>query len=530
MKTILLLQAIFFYLILNAQNDISDQVSWGEFTKVNKKFRSPEVIGQDGKDIFMLRFTKRKTFIERYNLNSLRLEKTTLLGLKSPKNKKMSLRSAFMLMDRPVLIAKYYDKRYKTTHYYAQIIDVSTLTPSKTVSLDQVFKTYKLNIDIANNEELVFSMFLQHTETKRKFKDAPVKPVYTAKLYDDDLSLMEEFEIDIPIPGFNTLARQIGNNGRVYILGHELLVTKDQSKLINRKRVVEGDSYVLTIDPGTGDMEQQKIQLGNGRKIEMMGFSILDNGNIQIVGLLGKESGGTDGSFSILYDNNLNEISQSEHIFEDEFITQTWSERAQKKADRKNQRRALQGKEKDTPEFYSYYIDHIVQREDGSSLMLAEQYYVVVTSHTYTDANGNRTTTYTYHYYYNDIIAVSFDENGEYEWKQLIEKRQVSVNDGGYYSSYFIVNSEDKTSIIFNEFVSNLKEKGSSTRKDRKTVIGLKATLSREGELTKEKLFEFPEENRLRIVPKICEDSGDGIIFLYARNKKGHKFGTINLN
>ena len=83
---------------------------------------------------------------------------------------------------------------------------------------------------------------------------------------------------------------------------------------------------------------------------------------------------------------------------------------------------------------------------------MAEQFYIRVVTTTTTSANGGTTTTTTY-YYYNDIIALNFDENGELVWKTVIDKYQMSVNDGGYYSSFFTILQGNDINIIYNDAI-----------------------------------------------------------------------------
>ena len=78
---------------------------------------------------------------------------------------------------------------------------------------------------------------------------------------------------------------------------------------------------------------------------------------------------------------------------------------------------------------------------------------------------------------------------------------------------YFIVEDDDYIHLIYNE-----------------GMTAVKVTLDPEGETTKENIIRFTEEKRMRLVPKNCSEMGDGEVFLYARGRKGSKFGTLNLN
>ena len=167
-------------------------------------------------------------------------------------------------------------------------------------------------------------------------------------------------------------------------------------------------------------------------------------------------------------------------------------------------------------------------------MMLAEQYYVREVTRTYTDSQGNTRTTTTYYYYYNNIIAVNFDKNGNYEWKKTIRKHQISTNDGGYYSSYFVVQNGNDVNIIYNDQESSLENKEEASTKvtvtRNKNIIGLQVTVSENGEISKGKLFSFEDENAMRLVPKVCENTGNGLVFLFAKGKKGNMLGTLRVD
>ena len=172
----------------------------------------------------------------------------------------------------------------------------------------------------------------------------------------------------------------------------------------------------------------------------------------------------------------------------------------------------------------------MIVKPDGTTTLLAEQYYVHVVTTTTTSANGGTTTTTTYYYYYNDIIALNFEENGELVWKTVIDKHQMSVNDGGYFSSFFTILQGNDINIVYNDRESNMVDtEGMSVaekKKLRRNIIGKRVLLSDDGEQASEKIFEF-EEGGLRLVPKVCGAVDENTTFLYARAGSGDKIGLI---
>src|SRR5690606_15582769 len=131
------------------------------------------------------------------------------------------------------------------------------------------------------------------------------------------------------------------------------------------------------------------------------------------------------------------------------FLTQYKSEKETKKIEKKQE----QGKD---IEMYQFDLDELIIREDGGAYLIGEQYYVRIVTTTTTTSNGGTITRTNYYYNYHDIIVTSFRPDGSIEWWEKIPKRQVSANDGGFYSSYVRAIHNDRLHFIFNDNVENL--------------------------------------------------------------------------
>ncbi|TVR77854.1 MAG: hypothetical protein EA412_09985 [Chitinophagaceae bacterium] len=74
--------------------------------------------------------------------------------------------------------------------------------------------------------------------------------------------------------------------------------------------------------------------------------------------------------------------------------------------------------------------------------------------------------------YFNDILVVAYDKNGNYLWHNVLIKKQISEDDRGFFSSYYLVRTPDRLRLIFNEeifYQTNINEyiideKGRSNR------------------------------------------------------------------
>jgi hypothetical protein len=94
----------------------------------------------------------------------------------------------------------------------------------------------------------------------------------------------------------------------------------------------------------------------------------------------------------------------------------------------------------------TFEIRDFIPRTDGGLVALVESYFsYVVTTYTY---NGAMMTTY--HYVGNEILAININPDGTIEWLTVIEKKQHTTNDNGYYLSFADAVVNDKIYLLFN--------------------------------------------------------------------------------
>lgn len=527
------------------ETEFNGEIKWSELFPVNRSTASPEIIGHNGESIFLTRLIKGKRYVEKYSLSTLTLQKSLRIELEYEEND-LTVSDQFMLNNEPVLLAGYFDKRTKTAATYLVTIDPETLTPGTPKKITTTFMENMKNIGIASaimpqgmlNSAMANGIVIS-PDKKMAYTSYPADALdrdaaitnYNSKsvIIDENLDVIEGAEYKFPYPSFVPVQTRLSNDGQVYYLGYELEIDEEERKRIfGGARFKMGKIHLVVLDPESGDYLTYD-PVFEGRQVEMMTFNFTDDGGLAIGGLTSTEGNGVNGCFYIKLDKDLNEVSSSTDDFETDFITASWSEKKKEDLEKKQNR----GRDVEEPQLYNYYIDHLITKPDGSSLMLAEQYYVRVVTHTYSTPNGGTQTTTTYYYYYNDIIALNFDKSGDLLWKKVIHKKQVSTNDGGYYSSYFVVQDGNDVNIIYNDnevnYVDTEGMSNAELKALKRSTIGACVRLDADGEITKQKLFEF-EEGGLRLVPKICNAASADLVFLYARSVKGDKVGTIQFN
>jgi len=549
MKKITLFLCILIFQTASAQDKIEEfegEIKWSELFAQSKYISAPDIIGQDGEFVYLTRVLKKKTYIEKYNLRTLALSQSMVLDL-TYNDQKLKLLSKFMFNDRPVLYTSFYNEKTKTNYCFVQTVDKSTLIPSKPIVVSQVVRpkskgiisnmtmasasesgTLSADFLVSENKSLGYTLELIYEDQLKK-DDPLVVSNMKGKLFDENLKIIEENDFMLPYPSFSIINTKLSNEGLIYMAGYQTSTEKSNNGIIRRDVTVYGDLEVLVLDLESGEIEVLDVSLGD-RIVNSFTFKIDNEGSFIISGLMGKEKGGISGCFYAKYNSSLKEEAINFVDFEEDFITQDWSDKSKEKLEKQNKKNENKGEEGRNPNLYNYKIRDLIVKPDGTSTLLAEQYYVREVTRTYTTSNGGTRTETTYYYYYKDIIALNFDENGDLVWKTVIDKYQMSTNDGGYYSSFFTILDGNDINIIYNDRESNAADTEGMTNAQikalRRTTVGVRVLLNEEGGQAKEKLFEF-EEGGLKLVPKVCESAGDQIGFLYARSNKGDKIGIV---
>ena len=112
---------------------------------------------------------------------------------------------------------------------------------------------------------------------------------------------------------------------------------------------------------------------------------------------------------------------------------------------------------------------------------------------------------------------INIDPDGQIEWAKKILKRQHTTNDGGFYSSFFMVVNGEHLNFLFN------------TRIKRENILNV-ATLDANGKEQIDELVRSKSRSKMRIRPKSCEQITDNEFIIYAVGKKSYSFARVVLN
>lgn len=510
-----LLLVICFPLMLSAQMEIT----WGIPQKKPRKTAITQMLGEDGAFVYTLRseyslFGNHDPIIERYKLNDLSLDYTKVISLAGPQRNELSLDAIYFMGGNILIFAHDYDREKDVNLLYAKILDEhSTL-----------IKNWSLVAKIAAEKKSNPGSFYTGMSTDSNHILVVVNPPYdayadekfTLELLDKDLKSLWKKEI---IPPYKDEFFALDNfivaaNDDVYMMA---TVSKDKSVMSRQERRSMPTYYhaVLMYEHETDYLKEYKVSL-DPKFISDMRMTVNEKGDIICAGFYSnKSSASIIGAFYVKIDKVTKEITkQGTMDFRSDFLSQFMSERKVEK-----------GKE-----LYDYILRHLVLRDDGGAILVAEQYYEVMvqsydpTTHAYT---------YTYYYYYNDIIVVSINPAGEISWAKKIPKYQVSRNDGGYYSSFTFAVSGDKMFFMFNDHSKNLKNTDESSQKFRymnnpKKSIAVLVSMDSNGNQSRQSMF---SNNDLKIIlrPKLFMQINERRMILYGEKGSTYKLADVKI-
>ena len=95
-----------------------------------------------------------------------------------------------------------------------------------------------------------------------------------------------------------------------------------------------------------------------------------------------------------------------------------------------------------------------VPQSDGGLLIIAEQKDISTESDIYI-INGISQSTAKNIYKFNEILSLSYDNEYYPQWRQRITKNQITINDGGYFSSAALFVNKKYTQLLYNDQFRN---------------------------------------------------------------------------
>jgi hypothetical protein len=259
--------------------------------------------------------------------------------------------------------------------------------------------------------------------------DRYVNETYEVYLFDETMQLIWKERLELPYPSKNfTLEKIKLHNNNVFFLAN----TNSEKSFENAEKFI-----LMRYDNATKSIKEFELGL-TGKWITSATFEIAPNNKLYVGGFYSNDkSFSIAGTFFLSIDLATNSTTdKSLKAFSENFMSEFLPPRRVKKG----------------AELPSFYFDHFIIKPNGGAIFVAEQYIKSISN--FNDIHSGFYNLNTV-YYYNDIIVVSVDEEGQIEWNKKISKKQYSVNDYGYFSSYALNYLNNNVYIYFNDHPKN---------------------------------------------------------------------------
>lgn len=440
----------------------------------------------------------------------------------------MELEDIHIIGDKIIVFASIYDKKADEKNLFMKAYGTADMKPETMYT-----KVARIGVESKRNQgafETKVSpdgskilIYVENPFEKKEFDR------FGIKVFDKDLAKIWDGDIVMPYSDqeFRMEQMLVDNDGSVVCVGVKYAI-KQERRERKREGQVPYDYHVLVYWKGQEKPVDETLNVKD-KFLQDLTLTLGTEGDVLCAGFYSdKGTWSIRGTFFLRIDRVTKTIvHQSFKEFDKDFIVAYMTEKEERKAERNADRKGQE------VEMMEYDMREIIRREDGGALVVAEQYYMWVEVIRTTQPNGASTTSYRYHYVYNDIIVVNINPSGDIEWAAKVPKRQHSVNDGGYYSSYAMNVKDGKIYLIYNDTGENLFLKQGDkvqqfeiTGKDALVTL---STIDEDGITHREALFS-PEKRDAKVCPKDCLQLADDRMFLYASRKKEYRFGLVTFD
>jgi hypothetical protein len=486
-------------------------VKWGNITKQqNRGAEAAYIAGSDANGFYVVSAKTRGTkkyFLERYN-NDNNLVWSKQIVAPSNDGDEGVFEEVIYLQGRLLLFSSDYNRKLDKNLAF-----VSTISPDGVVNKDlkqvgEIQAKERMNpgdFDFILSYDSTSVLVYQNDPYER---NAPDK--FGIKVLNADLETTWQKDIKLPYRDRDfSVSNYIVSDDKVYMLA------KLQEG--NREKKDGRPNYKFIIFAYGEEEEKPReyvISLGD-KFISDISFQLDQDNNLVCAGFYSKNNSvDIGGVFYLVIDSESERVlTKSIKDFDENTLAKFMSKR-----------KASKGRE-----LYSYELRKLIPMQDGSSVLVAEQFFIRQS----TDNNATTgTTTVKYYYYYNDIILVSIGRKGEIGWVTHVPKYQTSVNDGGYYSSFAMNVHEDKISLLYNDNRKNITKPRKTLRpmSNPRDAIGVLVTVDgKSGESTKTALFDQKNKGAY-LKPKLHLQTRPDEMVIYARKRRNFMFGTVKFD
>ncbi len=520
-------------------SSVPAEIHWGPEYNQPSGTQVAKIVGIVPEGFYVLRYkniektnARPRVYLEFFD-RDMKLVRANELELKY-KGKQRDFEDVLFLGGRLYLLTSFNNQAKKKNYLFRQEISRRSLLPSRT--LHMIAETEARN----KEREGTFDFFISRDSSKLLiYNQLPYKrndpERFSLRVYDAAFELLWTKDIALPYPDnqFSVEEYRVDRAGNVYLLG---VLYQDQARA--RRRGAPNYQYVILAYMDGGErVEEFRLDL-QGKFITDLTFRVGNDGNLLCTGFYSeKGTYSIKGTYFFRLDTRSREIyNRNLREFDFDFLTYALNPREKEKA-RDAER---EGKRRNQPELYRYRLDDLILRSDGGAVLIAEQFFVYERSdryYSYYDYYYPSPFYYdpyyrrTIYYNYNDIIVVNIRPDGEIEWTAVIPKRQSTIDDGGYFSSYAMAVVRDRIFFVYNDNARNLDPARAGDGRiynydGRNSVIAL-AEVRKDGQVLIHPLFPNRDADVITR-PKVCKQIGRRQMAIFGERGRSFRFARLD--
>jgi hypothetical protein len=395
-------------------------------------------------------------------------------------SKKYTYSGAYFLKNKIVHFVEDNVRKEDKNYLYGAVTDLKLKTDDKTFVLDEAdedaaaFGSRRISPDSTK--------IVVYNEMKGKRKDPST---LNFKVYDTsfkDILLNKSAQLPIKAKDFSTENIGVDNLGNVFVLAKVFKEKKEREKdqsLFYYKLIVfneEDAPKEFDFDYPNKDIESIDIIPGENNTLICTGF----------LKILNKSFFGS-GKKSLISDEMFTSIIDCKTL-------------TLKSANKYELEGLYPEKPKKSEDYVPYKVRNIFYRKDGGSVVVAEQYKLVVVTH-----HSQHGTSTSYRYYYCDIATININNKSEVESVSKMPKYQLNAGNPSIISTHF----DGTTYVVYEDLEKNADaENDKETKRSTKSMFSSSSknalfllSIAPSGEMKKEIIYSYKEsEIRPRVL------------------------------
>lgn len=411
---------IFLSSSLFAQSPVDFQVS-KPYRVVDAPFKQYFHVGDD---MFSVKAGRGKITLQLFDTKSMKEVTRNEFEME----RGQTIENAMELGGKLYLFYSIYDKENEKEELFYKAIDIKSCTLSnsatKLISTKRKIRqiTYatekdgegvKFNFSTSYDKSKLLVQYRLKPESRSDSKNHDEIGLY---VFDSSLKTLsgDDYKMPYTEKEMDNLDYSIDSKGNIFLLISVKNDKDDKNKTITMLGIPVGQKQFVSTGLDLEKTEKTKEEKKNQKVATSANLYETAAGEMLVGGLyrVGKNSG-VDGMFLLKVVDMKNSLSFYEIPVD--ILNQFESKRTQKK----NNKDEAKGK----ADVDGFVLRNVIVNPDGSTLINAEKYYVIVYV---SQDNFTNTTSTRYEYHYDFIIATKINKDGSVAWMRKIPKEQIS--------------------------------------------------------------------------------------------------------